>query len=160
MKAFVLVDENWGIGKDGDQIVYIPCDLKFFREMTMGHPIIMGRKTFETFPRKRPLDGRKNLVLSRNPAFHPEGATVFSSMEKLLSVAPEDAFVIGGASVYDALLDCCDTAYITKVYKRFPVDCWFPNLDCMQEWYVAEEGPLQEENDIPFCHLIYKKIEN
>ena len=71
MKAIVLVDEKWGIGKDGDQIVYIPSDLKFFREMTMG------RKTFETFPRKRPLDGRKNLVLSRNPAFHPEGTTVF-----------------------------------------------------------------------------------
>ena len=76
MKAIVLVDKNWGIGNAGDQVVYIPGDLKYFREVTMGHPVILGRKTLSTFPGGRPLKGRRNLILSRDPGFSPEGAHV------------------------------------------------------------------------------------
>ena len=71
MKAIVLVDENWGIGNGGDQVIYIPGDLKYFRETTMGHPVILGRKTLATFPGGRPLKGRNNLILSRNPDYTP-----------------------------------------------------------------------------------------
>lgn len=158
MKTIVLVDENWGIGHDGDQIVYIPSDLKYFRETTMGYPVILGRKTLATFPKGCPLKGRRNLILSRNPNFTPDGAEVFLDLEALLAAAPNDSFVIGGGSVYEALLDYCDTAYVTKVHRAFPADCHFPNLDQRSDWQIVEEEPVQEESGIKFHRLTYKKI--
>lgn len=157
MKAIVLVDGDWGIGKNGDQVVYVPSDLKYFREMTMGHPVILGRKTLATFPGGRPLKGRQNLILSRDPTFSPEGAVVFSCVEDLLSAAHEDAFVIGGSSVYRALLDYCDIAYVTMVHKTFQADCYFPNLNFMQEWCIVEESRQQEENGLQFHRVTYRK---
>ena len=74
MNVIVAVDRNWAIGKEGDQLIYIPADLKRFKALTMGHPVILGRKTLATFPGGRPLKGRRNLILSRNPDFVPEGA--------------------------------------------------------------------------------------
>ena len=157
MKAIVLVDKHWGIGNDGDQIIYIPGDLKYFRKTTMGHPVILGRKTLATFPGGRPLKGRRNLILSRNPNFAPEGAEVFSSVEALLLAAPEDSFVIGGASVYRALLNYCETVYATKIHGEFSADCHFPNLDKLSEWRIEEEGLIQEEDGIQFHRITYKK---
>lgn len=157
MNMIALVDQNWAIGKGGDQIVYIPSDLKFFRETTMGHPVILGRKTLATFPGGRPLKGRRNLILSRNPEFSVEGGEVFASLDALLDAAPEDSFVIGGASVYAALLDRCDTAYLTKVDGTFPADCWFPDLDARPEWRLEEEGPEGKETELKFRRMIYRK---
>ena len=110
MNVIVAVDQNWAIGKDGDQLVYLSEDLKRFKSLTTGHPVILGRKTLATFPGGRPLKGRRNLILSRNTDFAPEGAEVFSDVETLRAAAPEDSFVIGGASVYRQLLPWCDTA--------------------------------------------------
>lgn len=129
MNVIVAVDENWGIGKDGDQLVYLSQDLKRFKALTTGHPVILGRKTLATFPGGRPLKGRRNLILSRDPAFAPEGAEVFRDLEALRSAVSEDAFVIGGASVYEQLLPWCDTAYVTRIHAAFPADVVFPNLD-------------------------------
>lgn len=158
MKAIVLVDENWGIGNNEDQIVYIPSDLKYFRATTMGHPVILGRKTLKTFPGGCPLKGRRNLILSRNPNFAPNEAEVFPDLEALLVTAPDDSFVIGGESVYEALLDYCDTAYVTKIHKAFPSDCHFPDLDQHSDWQIVEEEQSQEENGIEFHRLTYKRI--
>ena len=108
MNVIVAVDQNWAIGKDGDQLIYLSEDLKRFKSLTTGHPVILGRKTLATFPGGRPLKGRRNLILSRNTDFAPEGAEVFSDVETLRAAAPEDAFVIGGASVYRQLLPWCD----------------------------------------------------
>ena len=157
MNMIAAVDQNWAIGKDGDQLVYIPEDLKRFKALTTGHPVILGRKTLATFPGGRPLKGRRNMILSRSPGFAPEGAEVFPDLESLLKRAPEDSFVIGGASVYAALLDCCDTAYVTKVHRAFPADCCFPNLDLHPEWRIAEEGPVQREGEIEFHRVTYKR---
>ena len=85
MNVIVAVDENWGIGKDGDQLVYLSQDLKRFKALTTGHPVILGRKTLATFPGGRPLKGRRNLILSRDPAFAQEGAEVFRDLEALRS---------------------------------------------------------------------------
>ena len=104
MNMIAAVDQNWAIGKDGDQLVYIPEDLKRFKALTTGHPVILGRKTLATFPGGRPLKGRRNLILSQSAGFAPEGAEVFRDLSALLAAAPEDSFVIGGASVYAALL--------------------------------------------------------
>ena len=156
MNVIVAVDRNWAIGRDGDQLVYISEDLKHFKALTAGHPVLLGRKTLATFPGGRPLKGRRNLILSRNPDFAPEGAEVFSSLEALLAAAPEDAFVIGGASVYASLLDRCDTAYITKIDRAFPeADCFFPNLDERPEWRAAETGPALEEDGLRFQYVTY-----
>ena len=83
MNVIVAVDQNWAIGKDGDQLVYLSEDLKRFKSLTTGHPVILGRKTLATFPGGRPLKGRRNLILSRSAGFAPEGAEVFSDVEAL-----------------------------------------------------------------------------
>lgn len=158
MKVIAAVDENWAIGRNGGQLIYISEDLKHFKALTTGHPVILGRKTLATFPGGRPLKGRRNLILSRNPGFAPPEAEVFSSLEELLAAAPQDAFVIGGASVYQALLDRCDTACITRIEAAFPgADCWFPNLDERPEWKIAEEGPVLEEKGVRFRYVTYER---
>lgn len=157
MNMIVAVDKNWAIGKDGDQLVYIPADLKRFKALTMGHPVILGRKTLATFPGGRPLKGRLNLILSRNPAFAPEGAQVYADTAALLADAPEDAFVIGGASVYRALLSRCDRVYVTKLEAEFPADCWFPNLDEDGDWQVTEQSEVQEHEGLQFTYVTYQR---
>lgn len=158
MNVIVAVDENWAIGKDGDQLVYIPQDLKRFKELTTGHPVILGRKTMATFPGGKPLKGRRNLILSRNPDFAPEGAEVYRDMDSLLAQAPEDGFVIGGESVYNALLERCDTAYITKLHRAYPADCWFPDLDKDPAWTLVEESESMEHEGLVFHYATYKKV--
>ena len=156
MKAIVLVDEHWGIGNDGDQIIYIPGDLKYFRKTTMGHPVILGRKTLATFPGGRPLKGRRNMILSRSPGFAPEGAEVFQNLPALLEAAPEDAFVLGGASVYAALLDRCGTAYVTRIEASFPgPDCFFPNLDRLGAWRLLRAEAVLSEGELAYQFLEY-----
>lgn len=157
MNAIVAVDQNWAIGKDGDQLVYIPEDLKRFKALTTGHPVILGRKTLATFPGGRPLKGRRNLILSRSRDFAPQGAEVYPGLEELLAAAPEDAFVIGGESVYRALLDRCDTAYVTKIHREFPADCWFPNLDQESAWELAGQSEPLEYEGISFSYATYRR---
>ena len=145
MNLIVAVDKNWAIGRDGDQLVYISADLKRFKALTTGHTVILGRKTLATFPGGRPLKG-------------PQGAEVFSDLDSLLAAAPEDAFVLGGASVYHALLDRCGTAYVTKIGRAFPeADCWFPDLDARPQWRVEEESEPQEENGLHFRYVTYRR---
>ena len=93
MNLIAAVDLNWAIGRDGDQLCYIPADLKRFQALTTGHPVILGRKTLATFPGGRPLKNRRNLILSRDPSFAPEGAEVFRSLEALRAAAPADSFI-------------------------------------------------------------------
>lgn len=159
MNLIAAVDRNWAIGKGGDQLVYLRTDLKRFQALTTGHAVILGRKTLATFPGGRPLKNRRNLVLSRDPDFRPEGAEVFPTLEALLAAAPEDAFVIGGGSVYRALLDRCSTAYITKLDAAWPADTWLPDLDALPEWQVAEEGEELEENGVRFRYVTYRREE-
>ena len=157
MNVIVAVDQNWAIGKDGDQLVYLSEDLKRFKSLTTGHPVILGRKTLATFPGERPLKGRRNLILSRSADFAPEGAEVFSDVETLRAAAPEDAFVIGGASVYRQLLPWCDTAYVTKIDRTFPADCYFPDLEQDPAWERTEESAPLEQDGIVYRYLTYRR---
>ena len=158
MDLIAAVDQNWAIGKGGDQLCYIPADLKRFRTLTTGHPVILGRKTLATFPGGRPLKNRRNLVLSRDPAFSPEGAEVFRDLDSLLDAAPADSFVIGGASVYAALLEACHTAYITKIHAAWPeADAFFPNLDENPAWEAVEESEPQEDGGFSFRYVTYRR---
>ncbi len=159
MKAIVAVDSNWAIGYRGRLLFCISDDLKRFRSITLGHPVILGRKTLETFPGGRPLPGRPNLILSRTPGFLVEGAVVYPSLEALLPAAPEDSLVIGGERVYEALLPRCSTVYVTKIQASAPAaDAWFPNLDLSPHWTVTQEEALREENGLSFRYLTYERI--
>lgn len=157
MNVIVAVDANWAIGKDGDQLCYIPADLKRFQALTTGHPVLLGRKTLATFPGGRPLKSRRNLILTADPTFAFEGAEVFHTLDEALAAAPSDTFVIGGESVYRQTLDQCGTAYVTKIHKAFDADRYFPDLDQDPVWeVVSEEGPFQHE-DLTYTYVTYHR---
>lgn len=156
MKAIASVDENWAIGYRGKLLRPISADLRRFKAITTGHQVILGRKTLESFPGGKPLPGRENLILSATMKEAPEGAKVFSSLSALLDYAKPDAIVIGGESVYRALLPRCEEVYITKISAAFPADSWFPNLDKDPAWQVVDrEGPHQDD-DIEFSYFTYR----
>lgn len=158
MYLIAAVDQNWAIGKDGDQLCYIPADLKRFQALTSGHAVILGRKTLATFPGGRPLKNRRNLILSHNPDFAPEGAEVFHNLDSLRAAAPDDAFVIGGESVYRALLPWCRKAYITKIHRAWPADAFFPDLDADPAWNLTEEGEPMEHEGLSFRYVTYERV--
>lgn len=158
MNLIVAVDQNWAIGKDGDQLCYLKEDLKRFQELTLGHTVILGRRTLATFPGARPLKGRDNLILSRDPDFTAEGGQVFHDIDALLAAAPDDSFVIGGVSVYKALLPYCHAAYVTKIDHAFPADTFFPDLDADPAWEVTQEGPPIEQDGLTYRYVTYRRV--
>lgn len=161
MKMIVAVDENWGIGKDGDMLQPISKDLKFFRQTTTGNVIVIGRKTLESFPNKKPLPNRVNVVLTNNKDYPTEGIVLCHEIETLAEVlqpyADKEIFVAGGGTIYKQLLPQCDTAYVTKIYRSYPADTVFPNLDADPEWELTEKGEVQEENGVRFSFNTYKR---
>ena len=158
MELIVAVYDDWGIGKDGTQPIALSADRKFFRETTRGAMVIAGRKTIGDFPGKKPLPGRVNVALTRTAEDIP-GFTICRSPEEAAELAKsaERCFVIGGGTVYRQMLPLCDTAVITKVHCTTPCDTFFPNLDEMEDWYVAEQVMSGEENGIGYEMLIYKR---
>lgn len=158
MVAIVAVDEGWGIGHQGQLLARIPADLKRFKALTLGHPVILGRKTLATFPGGKPLPGRENLIMSTTMAAAPEGAKLFRDIDSLLAYAPGDSFVIGGETVYRQLLPYCDTAYVTAIHRHFQADAFFPDLDNHPAWRVADsEGPFQTEEGLAFTFKTYRR---
>lgn len=158
MDLVVNVSENWGIGKGGDQLVYISADLKRFRQLTTGKAVILGRKTLSTFPGGRPLKNRTNLILSGSVKA-VEGAEVFPDLSSLLNRLKDcdlqQVSVIGGASVYGLLLPYCEKAYITKTYGDYEADTFFPNLDEMDNWQIVNTGEMLEEDGVKFQYIDY-----
>ena len=159
MIAIVNVTENWGIGFENQLLVSISADLKRFRALTQGKTVILGRKTLETFPGKKPLKNRRNLILSTDPAFTVEGGEVCHSLaevlEKVKELPPEEVCVIGGASVYEALLPWCHKALVTKTFLSCPADRFFPDLDSLPNWRRERVSPLEEEAGVFFQYIDY-----
>ena len=149
MELIVAVYDDWGIGRDGTQPVALSADRKFFRETTRGAMVVAGRRTIADFPGQKPLPGRVNVALTRQSMEIP-GFTVCHSPEEAVELAKtaQRAMVIGGGSIYKQMLPYCDTAYITKVHAIPQSDTFFPNLDEMDDWYVAEVLQSGEENGI------------
>ena len=160
MKQIVAADKNWGIGKDGELLVRLPGDMKYFKEKTMGKTVVMGRSTLESLPNGKPLSGRTNIVLSRNPDFTAE-CKVCCSEEQLLRELKElpetETFVIGGSQIYETLLPYCDTVYVTKIDSEFPADRYFTNLDESDEWELAWEGEPCTEKGVTYRFTEYKR---
>lgn len=158
MELIVAVYDDWGIGRDGTQPIALSADRKFFRETTRGAMVIAGRRTIGDFPGQKPLPGRVNVALTRSDIQIP-GFTVCHSPEEAAELAKtaDRCFVIGGGSVYRQMLKFCDAAYITKVHVTPKSDTWFPNLDEMEDWYIAETLLTGEENGIAYEMLLYKR---
>ena len=147
MNIIVAVDKNWAIGKNNKMMWSIPADMRFFREKTTGHVVVMGRKTLESFPNGLPLKQRTNLILSRDRSYKVKGALVLHTMEELLEHLKEydssDIFIIGGESIYRQFLPYCDTAYVTRIDHAYDADTYFPNLDELLEWTMTEVSEEQ-----------------
>ena len=158
MELIVAVYDDWGIGRDGTQPVALSADRKFFRETTRGAMVIVGRRTIEDFPGKKPLPGRVNVALTRQNTEIP-GFTVAHSPAEAVALAEtaDRAMVIGGGSIYKQMLPYCDTAYITKVHCAVESDTFFPDLDNDPDWALSEILQSGEENGIAYEMCLYKR---
>lgn len=160
MKAILSADRNWGIGYQNKLLVSIPSDMRFFREMTEGKVIVMGRKTLESFPNGLPLKKRINVVLTHDRSYQVKDAVIVHDKEELLEELKkyqEDIFVVGGGSVYELLLPYCDTAYVTRIDMSYQADTFFPDLDQDPEWELTEESDEQTCFDIEFTFTVYRR---
>lgn len=161
MNVIVAVDENWAIGNKNELLVRIPNDHKYFREVTTGKVVVLGRKTLETFPQGLPLKNRTNIILSHNPEYKVKDAIVVHSMEELQeelkNYPTEDVYIIGGASVYRELLPYCDVAHVTKIEHAYQADAYFPNLDESSEWEITADSEEQTYFDIAYTFLKYER---
>lgn len=161
MNLIVAVDKNWNIGNNGNLLVSIPEDMKFFRTTTSGKIVVMGRKTLESFPNQKPLKNRKNIVLTNNNEYVVDGAIIVHSVDELMEMLSvedeEDVFVIGGSSIYKQLLPYCSIAYVTKIYEEYEADSDFPNLDMEEDWELVEDGEEKDYEGIKYRFCKYAK---
>jgi dihydrofolate reductase len=132
------MSENRVIGRDGRLPWHLPKDLQFFKKLTVDHTVIMGRKTFDEV--KRPLDNRRNVVITRNPDFHPHGVTVVPSFQEALALGAteQEVFVIGGGEIFRLALARADRLYLTVVHTTIEGDAFFPPFDATA-WVLDEE---------------------
>ncbi len=162
MNAIVSVTRNWGIGCDGDLLIPNKADMKYFVEHTRGCTVIMGRRTFESFP-GGPLKGRRNIVITRDLSWTHDGVEVVSSPAAALSLVAsepsEKVWLIGGASVYRAMLPNCTFAFVTKHDIEVPADSYFPDLDTDPAWRVVaiEKGGVTPKG-VAFEFVTYEQV--
>ncbi len=159
MELIVAVYEDWGIGRDGTQPVALSADRKFFRETTRGCTVIVGRRTVEDFPGKKPLPGRVNVMLTRSTQEIP-GFLRCASPEEAAELTRDHSrvMVIGGGSVYRQMLHLCDRAYVTKVHANPGSDTFFPDLDADPAWELDEVLQSGEEQGIAYEICRYHRI--
>lgn len=161
ISLIVCTGENFEIGYDNDMPWKrgLPADLEYFQRQTMGKPVVMGRKTFDSIlaSLKKPLPGRKNIVLTRDEIFSYEGVTVIHTTEQL---EERDFFVIGGAAVYALFLEKADRIYLTKIQETFEADTYFPSFSADEWILISKETHEKDEKnlyDYDFCVYQRKK---
>ena len=164
ISAIVAVDEDWGIGFNGELLEKIPEDMKFFKDLTTGHTVVMGRKTWDSLP-KKPLPERTNIIISNKGNLLLENGAIRLKLDDLLSgiaYFEDDIFVIGGGQIYKELLPFCDRVYVTKIYTSHEnVDTYFPNLDEPEEWNtwkVVHQSKTKIYNNILYQFWTYDRI--
>jgi len=160
ISLIAAMDQNKLIGSNNELPWYLPADFKHFKEVTMGKPVVMGRKTFESIG--KPLPGRKNIVISRS-GFQADGVTVVDSVDKALREAGivEEVMIIGGANIYSQVIEIADKMYLTRVDTSCEGDAWFPDFD-ESEWLVVDELKIKadEKNNYDFDILVYDRKNN
>ncbi len=156
----VAVAENGVIGKDNDLVWHLPADMRYFKNTTIGHHVIMGRKTFESF--KKPLKDRTNIVITRNQNFHHEGCIVKHNLQDAFEYCKknlqEEVFILGGAEIYRQSIPLTDRIYITEVHHSFDGDTYFPDFD-KDEWVEKkrEDHDPDEKNPYPYSFVLLEK---
>ncbi len=164
LRAIVAVDRRWGIGFRGELLFSIPEDQKgVFRAHTIGHTVVLGRKTLDTFPGQKILSGRRNLVMTRDEKLVVPGAEMIHSKSEfedyLKAHSNEDIYVIGGEQIYSLLLPMCDEAVVTFVDDEREADVFFENLDVSTSWRIDEIGPwIPSVTGLTFRVLKYRNI--
>lgn len=152
------IAENNALGKDNDLLWHLPDDFKRFKQITSGHYIIMGRKTFESFP--KPLPNRTHVIITRQKNYHPEGCIIVDSMKKAIEACPKDEtiFIIGGGEIYTLGMDFADTIELTRVHENFEADTFFPEIDNTKWKLTSEEHhPADERHKFNFTYQTFLK---
>ncbi len=161
MNLLLSIDRNWNIGYQGDLLLRIPEDMRYFKALTVENIVIMGRKTFESLPGSRPLSYRTNIVLSSTMDSQREDIVVVKSVEELFQQVEKydsgKVFVIGGEAIFRQLLPYCDTAYITKIDHEFPADTSMPNLDQDPAWKMTKEYESRIYQGISYRFTVYNR---
>jgi len=156
LSIIVAVADNNVIGKDNSLIWHLPADLKYFKTLTMGFPIIMGRKTYESIG--KPLPGRTSIIITTNKDFKAAGCLVVHSLESAIDAAKgfDEAFIIGGEKIYKQAITKADKIYFTKVHGVFDGDVFFPEID-LKIWQLIEQkdNAPDEKNIYPYSFLTY-----
>ena len=152
------MDDNRLIGRDNALPWHLPADLAFFKRTTLNKPVLMGRKTFESIG--RPLPGRRNIIISRNPAYLKEGCETCTDIDSALELVAhsEEAMLIGGSSLYRQTLDMAKNLYITEIHGKFTGDSWFPEIspdDWKEVWREEHEG--DEKNPFAYAFVRYAR---
>ena len=163
ISTIVAKAKNNIIGKDNDIPWYLPADLKYFKKITTGHHIIMGRKCFQSIG--KPLPKRTNVIVTRNPFFLVSNCYIANSVEEALQIAhdngEEEAMIIGGGQIYELTKHLWDRMYITEVDLEIEGDIIFPEMD-MSKWTLTskEEHMKDAKNEVDYTFLRYDKIDN
>lgn len=158
LTLIAAVARNGVIGIENRLPWRLPADLKHFKTLTLGHTVIMGRKTWESLPaRFRPLPGRRNIVVSRNAGYSASGATVVLSLPEAIGEADSgEAFVIGGAELYAAALPLADRLQLTEIDATFEGDTYFPAIDPLQ-WHETMRETHHDEDGFDYAFVTYQK---
>jgi dihydrofolate reductase len=156
------IDEQMTIGDQGETPWNLPADLRRFKQLTLGKPVLMGRKTYESIG--KPLPGRTNIVITRQDDYEAAGCRVAHSPEAALDIAetvagPEIAMVIGGADIYDALMPKADRLYLTVLYDAFGGDTFFPSFSSA-EWIIEQRDEVDQGDDAPCNHAYFSLRRN
>ena len=164
MNIIVACDKNWGIGKDGNLLCNLSGDLKYFKEMTMGKTVVMGRVTLESLPGGKGLPGRRNIVMTSRRDYKAVDAEVvhdFAELDEALKdTDTDDVFVIGGAKLYEEMLHMCRNIYVTKIDEEFDADRYFRNLDERDCYDVVKRSEVMEEDGIKYQFVQYMREHN
>ena len=153
----VVADENNGIGKNNQLLCHLPADLKHFKKLTVGYPVIMGRKTFESMG--RPLPNRRNIVVTHQDIEIP-GCEVVHSIEDAIALCKQEEriSIVGGATIYEQSLHLTDIIHLTRIHHAFEADTFFPELE-KDEWIPVSEEHHEpdEKNPFPYTFITLKK---
>ena len=155
----VAVGENFAIGKNNQLLWHMPADLKFFKQTTSGHAIIMGRKTFDSVG--KPLPNRRNIVITRDSSLKIDGVEVVNSLDEALAITQHEekpVFIVGGAEIYRQALSKTDTIYLTTIHHTFDADTFFPTID-RSEWETISSEPhkADEKNKYDYTFEVLKR---
>lgn len=161
ISLLVAMDQNRVIGKDNQLPWHLPADLQYFKKVTMGHPIIMGRKTFDSIGRVLP--GRENVIVTRNREYTNTECTILHSIEEVKDFADaneQEVFIIGGAEIFKDILAVADRLYITKIDAEFTGDTYFPIID-EKEWrqVSATPGIVDEKNKYAHEFIVLERVQ-